>query len=652
MCGIAGYWNYRSGRPADLEIVRACTHTLQHRGPDEDGFHVEGSLALGMRRLRVVDPEGGHQPMPNEDGRVRVVFNGEIYNHVALRTQLAAAGHSFRTRSDTEAIVHAWEEWGPACVERFNGMFALAIWDAGKRQLFLARDRLGIKPLYVHDGADGVVFGSELKAVLAAPWVPLEWDMQAVDDFLTWEYVPAPRSIVAAVHKLPAATWLLYDEARPHAPPRSRRYWTLEADDARGPASPADAAHELRERMRDSVRRRLMADVPLGAFLSGGIDSSIITGLMSAATPGHVRTFSMGFEDRSYDELAHARTVAAHFGTTHREERVTPDVVGLAGRLADYYDEPFGDVSAFPTYLLSALARQDVTVALSGDGGDELFAGYDHYRADRWARRLRHALRGPGWRAIDRLLGALPPRPAKKGVINKAARFAEGIRRPPDLGHARWLVFQDLAQRRALYTGDALAGVRDHDPFHYYRGLLREAAERGFTGLQAQLHADVRGYLADDILTKVDRASMAVSLEVRVPFLDHEMVEFAMRVPDRWKLRGETGKWILRQAFAPMLPPSTVRRAKEGFSMPMKTWLRGPLQPLMRELLSPERIAGRGWFHHNEIGRLIEEHVGGRQNHAHRLWCLMALELSLDSLSRAAAARTSHGTEPVGHPPS
>jgi asparagine synthase (glutamine-hydrolysing) len=642
MCGIAGYWNLRSGMPASLDTIQACTGTLRHRGPDEDGYWLDGALALGIRRLQVVDPDGGHQPMRNEDGGVHVVFNGEIYNHVALRRELERVGHRFRTRSDTEAIVHAWEQWGPACVERFNGMFALAVWDARQRQLFLARDRLGIKPLYVWNGADGVVFGSELKAVVAAPWVPLEWDLEAVDDFMTYEYVPAPRSIVAGVEKLPQGSWLLFDAAAPDAPMRPRRFWSLQATGDAALLSPGDAAEGLRGHLQSSVRRRLMADVPLGAFLSGGIDSSIIVGLMSREMPGRVRTFSLGFQDRSYDELVHARAVATHFGTTHREHTVTPDIVSLADQLARFYDEPFADVSAFPTYLISTQARRDVTVALSGDGGDELFAGYDHYRAHRWAKRLAWFSRRWGWRAVDRLLEHVPPRPSKKGALNRAKRFAEGLRRPPDLEHARWLVFWDVAERRSLYSPVARAAMGGRDPFLHYRGLLAEATDRGFFGLQRQLYADVRGYLADDILAKVDRASMAASLEVRVPFLDHELVEYAMTIPDAWKLRGRTTKWILKRAFAHMLPAPTVRRGKEGFSIPMKNWLRGPLQPLLHHVLAPDRIRDRGWFDPAEVRRLMEEHVQGRQNHAHRLWCLMALELSLRSLE--GATRLDYGT--------
>jgi asparagine synthase (glutamine-hydrolysing) len=634
MCGIAGFWNCRSSRPAERARLEAMVGSLVHRGPDEDGFYIDGDLAIGMRRLQVIDPLGGRQPMPNEDGSVHVVFNGEIYNHAELRRQLEAAGHRFRTRCDTEAIVHAWEEWGTGCVERLNGMFAIAVWDGRRRQLFLARDRLGIKPLHFRDGPGGVVFGSELKAVVADPDVPLEWDLEAVDEFLTWEYVPAPRTIVAGVEKLPAGCWILFAADGTGARPRPQRYWTMQPGTA--PRDADQAAERLRELLQTAVRRRLMADVPLGAFLSGGIDSSIIVALMSRETPGRVRSFSLGFEDRSYDELDYARSVAQLHGTQHTEALVTPDILDMAGRIAGFYDEPFGDVSAFPTHLVSALARRHVTVALSGDGGDELFAGYDHYRAHRWADRIRLLTASRGWRAVDRLLDAVPPAPAKKGPINKVKRFAEGLRRPADLEHARWLAFWDVQERRALYTPAALERLAGRDCFGTYRALLAEAADHGFTGLRRQLFADVRGYLADDILAKVDRASMAVSLEVRVPFLDHEVVEFAMSLPDDWKLRGGETKWILRRAFADVLPPRVRQRGKEGFSMPMKHWLRGPLRPLAEQLLAPERVRARGWFDAAEVQRLLAGHMRGRHNHAHRLWCLMALELSLDTLQRTA----------------
>lgn len=611
--------------------------TLVHRGPDEGSTFVDGDLAFGHRRLVVVDREGGHQPMANEDGTVRVIFNGEIYNHVELRRELEDKGHRFRTRSDTEVIVHAWEEWGDACPVRFNGMFAFAIWDARRQRLFLARDRLGIKPLYLHRGREGVTFGSELKAVVIAPWIDLEWDLEAVDDFLTYEYVPGPRSIVRDVTKIPPGTGVTI--GRSGAASEPRRYWSL---DAGTPVSDTRSAEEqIRDGMRRSVSRRLMADVPLGAFLSGGIDSSIVVGLMSAEADGRVQTFSLGFQDGSYDELRYARLVADRFGTRHAERRVEPEIVSLASKLADATDEPFGDVSTFPTWMVSSLAREEVTVALSGDGGDELFAGYDAYRAHRWGDRLRFLGARSGWGVVDRLLDRVPPRPKKKGPVNLAKRFVEGLTRPEDLEHARWWVFAGPAERRALYSSDLAGALGDRDPFDHYRSLLRAGAEAGFSGLQRQLYADLRGYLADDILVKLDRMSMAVSLEARVPFLDHEFVELAMRIPAEWKLSGGQGKRILRSSFRDLLPRTVLRRGKEGFSIPMKNWLKGPLRPLMEDALSEDRLHARGWFRPAEVRRIVSEHVSGRANHAHRLWCLMAIEFSLSSLESRVRERAS-----------
>jgi len=641
MCGIAGFWHFRSGRPADPGMIRRMTATLRHRGPDEDGYHLDGSLALGMRRLSVVDPSGGSQPMSSEDGAVQVVFNGEIYNHVELRRTLEDRGHRFRSRSDTEVLAHGYEEWGPALLGRLNGMFALAIWDRRQSRLLLARDPLGIKPLYVAEGPEGIVFGSELKAVLASSTLPLDWNLEALDDFMTYEYVPAPASIVRGVEKLRPGHRILYRADRPGARDE-QRFWGLEAAD--GPAGssaaadrdPGAVAAELRERLGEAVRRRMEADVPLGAFLSGGVDSSAIVALMRDASGGDgasIRTFSLGFGDPSYDEREHARRVAGHLGTRHVEREVTPEVGEMAARVMGHFDEPFADVSAFPTLLLSALAREEVTVALSGDGGDELFAGYDLYRAHRWAARLRWLGGRAGWTVADRVLDLARPSPTKKGPLNMVQRFAEGMLRPADLEHARWWVFQDLDQRRALYGDELLRELGGRDCFGHYRERLREGTERGFRGLQRQLYSDVTGYLPDDILTKVDRMSMAVSLEARVPFLDHEFVEFAMGIPAEWKLRGGRSKWILKEAMRGDLPASVLERGKEGFSMPMKNWLRGPLRPLMEDLL--EGVSRRGWFRADELRRLQAEHVAGRRNHAHRLWCLMSLELALRGLEGA-----------------
>ncbi|MEN8376551.1 MAG: asparagine synthase (glutamine-hydrolyzing) [Gemmatimonadota bacterium] len=639
MCGIAGFW-HADGKPADRHVLAAMTASLGHRGPDETGLWTDGPVALGNRRLRVIDPEGGQQPMGNEDGTVRVVFNGEIYNHRELKARLEALGHRFRTRSDTEVIVHAYEEWGDACVERFNGMFAFALWDARRRRFLAARDRLGIKPLYVRFAPDGLTFGSELKAVVLAPWVPLEWDTEAVDDFLTYEYVPAPATIVAGVRKLPPATLLACGADEPYT---ERAYWALRGDPEG--VDPSRAERDLRDLLFQAVERRRLADVPVGAFLSGGIDSSAIVAFLSEVMDEPVRTYSMGFADRSYDERSHARVVAERFGTDHTEREVTPDAADLARQLVAHFDEPFADVSAFATFLVSRVARQDVTVALSGDGGDELFAGYDAYRAQRWARRLRHVTRGAPWRVVDALLEALPPGTAKKGTLNKAKRFAAGLRLPSDLEHARWWVFQDLTQRRALYSGALLDRLGERDPLAHYRDRLADGAARGFRGLQRQLYADVTGYLPDDILTKVDRTSMASSLETRVPFLDHEFVEFAMRVDARLKLRGGRGKRVLRRALRGILPESTLSRRKEGFSIPLKHWIGTSLRETVADALAERRVRERGWFEAGAVRGLLEEHVAGRRNHAHRIWPLVALEMSLQHLTRLGASRASRPAE-------
>ena len=610
--------------------------SLRHRGPDDGGVVLDGDVGLGMRRLKVVDLDGGRQPMTADD-IATVVFNGEVYNHATLRAELESKGHRFRSRSDTEVILRGFLEWDVDVFRRLNGMFAIAIWDRRDQRLILGRDRIGIKPLYVHWGEQGLTFGSELKAVLGAPWVRFELDLDAIDDFLTYEFVPAPRSLIAGVEKLEVGTYLVC--TRDSTTPRRSRYWTLTAG-AERPTSIDQAASGVRDMMSKAVDRRLMADVPLGAFLSGGVDSSIIVGLMTDKVSEIVRSFSLGFDDPSYDELHYARTVAEHYGTNHRDQQVTVNVVDTLDGVLDALDEPFGDVSAFPMYLISRMAREDVTVVLSGDGGDELFAGYDAYKAQRWARRLQWLTHSPLGGVMDRVLDGIPPTSKKKGLTNKAKRFLEGAKRPTDLEHARWWVFWDLEERKGIWTGDALRQVQERDPFGFYRTRMQEAERNGFHGVQRQLYADVTGYLVDDILVKVDRMSMAHSLEARVPFLDHEFVEYAMSIPAEWKLRGNQTKWILKRAFANTLPRLVQRRGKEGFSIPMKNWLRGPLQNRLRDTLSSERIRARGWFNEHTVTQQINEHVNGTHNHAHRLWCLMALELSIQRLETRVTERS------------
>lgn len=608
---------------------------------------MNGAIAIGATRLRVIDTVAGTQPMTNEDGSIVAVYNGEIYNHAELRQRLKNRGHRFRSRSDTEVLVHAYEEWGAEVVQNLNGMFAFAIWSSPTQELLLGRDHLGIKPLYVHDGREGVTFASELKSILARGVVPMEPDLEAVDDFLTYEYVPAPRSIVRDVRKLEAGTIVRY--CRGGITPRLRRYWYPVR--MPGPETPVEAIDAIRDRLEESVQARMAADVPVGAFASGGIDSTIMIAVLSKEDRVRLRTFSIGFADRSYDETPFATHVAAHFHTMHRTTELEEAACRTAARISEAFDEPFADVSAFATLRVSELAREDVTVALSGDGGDELFAGYDVYRAHRWAERLRRFRATTPLRLVDRLLDHVPPSSAKKGPVNLSKRFVEALRRPADLEHARWWVFWDLAERRALYAPEMHAHIAQRDCFHHYRRRLAEATSHGFDGLNRQLYADVTGYLADDILVKLDRTSMAVSLEARVPYLDPEFVQYALNIPGRWKLRGETTKWILREAFRKEIPAQIRQRGKQGFSVPLKQWLRGPLRPMMRDLLNEQRVRERGWFAPELVQKLLREHESGHANHAHRLWCLASLELSLESLRRWVPTSPPFSVSSVAAPP-
>jgi asparagine synthase (glutamine-hydrolysing) len=596
--------------------------TMVHRGPDDEGYYVQEAVGLGMRRLRIIDLEGGAQPMANEDQSIWVIFNGEIYNHNELRVDLEARGHQFRTRSDTEAIVHAYEEFGLECVKQFNGMFAFAVWDRRSNRLMLARDRIGIKPLYYRINKNGIVFGSELKPILVEQGEAPEIDFEALDAYLTLEYIPAPLSIVAGVRKLPAGHLLVIERGQS----RVHCYWDIPQDTMT--ASENDIADHLRGLLQKSVKRRLLSDVPLGVLLSGGVDSSTIATLMSSITRDRIKTFSIGFDDPSYNELEFARTVARHVNADHHELIIRPNAVQLAERLLTFLDEPLGDVSVFPVFLVSQMAREHVTVALAGDGGDELFAGYDHYLADKVAThygRLPAFLHG---HVIAPLLRAYPPSNRKKGLVNRLKRFADGLRYPPELAHARWMIYMGPAEKQALFT-EELESQRPRSDVHAH--VTQYLHRNGSAGrLEDQLYADLKTYLVDDLLVKVDRMSMAVSLEARVPFLDHEVVEFAARIPAALKLRGFTRKHILRKAVGHLLPPAILTRGKEGFSIPMKNWLRGELKPMMLDLLSADRLRRQGWFQGAYVEHLISDHLQGRANHSHRLWPLMVFQLWCD----------------------
>jgi asparagine synthase (glutamine-hydrolysing) len=599
------------------EVITRMCRRIAHRGPDDQGTYLCGHLGLGSRRLKVIDLETGHQPMCNEDESVWVVFNGEIYNYRSLREQLQSRGHHFRTHSDTESILHAYEEWGEGCLERFNGMFGLAIWDARRQRLMLARDRLGIKPLYYYLDEEKFVFGSELKAILQVPKIEKSIDLAALNNFLTFEYIPSPRSIFQKVRKLEPGHCLLWDGDKLI----KRPYWELTVN----PHDQEDAAGRFRELMADAVRLRLVSDVPLGAFLSGGIDSSIVVALMAQLMDEPVKTFSIGFKESSYNELEFARAIAERYATDHHEYIIEADALEMTEKLIDHFDEPFGDFSIFPTYLVSQMARQDVTVALTGDGGDELFGGYDTYMAQQFDRSVYrwcpHIIRRA---VVEPWARRLAPRESKKGLVNIFKRFVQGAALPPDLSHVRWMIFLTEQQRLSLFAPDVRHQLDQHDPYDFIRRYARQAGH--VDPLTQSGYVDVNSYLVDDILVKVDRMSMAVSLEVRVPFLDHRVVEQAFTLPADLKIHRWQSKFFLKRTMADLLPPMIQRRDKRGFSIPIKNWIRHQLRPMMTDLLAESRLRREGFFNTAWVSRLVDEHLRGTHNHSHTLWALMVFE--------------------------
>lgn len=621
MCGICGVVARNNGRPVTESLLKAMNDAMHHRGPDDAGYYRDDWAGLAMRRLSIIDLSTGHQPIPNEDNTIWIVFNGEIYNYLALRQKLEASGHQFRTHSDTEAILHAYEEYGDDCVQHLNGMFGFAIWDSRQRRLLVARDRVGIKPMYYYVSPQHVIFGSELKAVIAHPAVPREINYAALDQFLTLEYIPSPHSIFAGVAKLPAGHRLVVEA---DAEPRIEQYWNIPF--APLAYSDAEAVDALTELIRDAVKIRLMADVPLGAFLSGGIDSSTIVSFMSELSTTPVRTFSIGFGDPTYNELPYARMVAEAFKTQHYEEFLEADINELALRLVSHFDEPFGDFSIFPTFLVSEVARRFVKVTLSGDGGDELFAGYDTYVAQRMDRQIYGRFpRFLRQQTLPWLLDQIPPRPAKKGLVNKAKRFIEGAALPEAWQHTRWMMFMQDSDKAQLFTPRVSRHLNGDTPGALMARYFQQAAAAD--PLAQQQYVDVKTYMVDDILVKVDRMSMAASLEARVPLLDHRIVEFALNLPPHLKLNGSETKSILRQVVANRLPPAVLNKPKEGFSIPLKHWLRAEMKPLMTDLLAADTVRRRGYFDADVVSGWVSDHLARKANHSHRLWALMVFEL-------------------------
>jgi asparagine synthase (glutamine-hydrolysing) len=624
MCGIAGVASFDGGAPPARAQLKAMCDEIVHRGPDDEGYDVCHNVGLGMRRLSIIDVAGGHQPIFNEDRTIRVVYNGEIYNYRELRCELEAKGHRFSTASDTEVLVHLWEEHGAAFPAHLNGMFAIALYDSRRRRLLLARDHVGIKPLYYAIGAKHLVFGSEVKALLASGLVRKELDYDALGEFLTWEYVSGSGTLIEAIRKLEPAHTLEVELTGPDAQPKIRldSFWdvpepfTAPNDSRNGATVPwTDAVDDA---IRRSVQRQLVSDVPLGAFLSGGVDSSLVVSAM-----GPAQTFSIGFEDPTYNELEWAKRVATHLGVSHDFEVIRPNVVDLFDHLMRFMDDPIGDFSIFPTYLVSQHARRKVTVALSGDGGDELFGGYETYVAQQneklW-RKLPAFLRSG---LIEPAVRALRPTAKKKGLINKAKRFVEGLEHPETLGHARWRLFMGDALRQSLFSPEANAAMRA-EPNRHVLDLRARAEQRD--ELDKSLYVDFKSYLVDNCLVKVDRMSMACSLESRVPLLDRELVELAFRVPSDLKVSGGRTKALLKRVAERHVPRECVYRPKEGFSIPMKRWLGSEFRPIVEELLSPARIGAEGVFQVDTVERLKSEHLAGKANHSHVLWSMVVFQ--------------------------
>ncbi len=625
MCGITGWANLDARvPPADgaRELLHSMCSRMTHRGPDSEGLFVSAGVALGMRRLAIIDLLTGEQPAVNEDGQVSCILNGEIYNYRELRRELEKRGHTFRSESDTEVLPHLYEEHGTQMVEHLNGMFAFAVWDARLRRLFIARDRFGEKPLYWGVFDNQLLFASEPKVLLAHPSVQPRLNLQALREYLSFDYVPAPLSIYEGIQKLPAAHALTLEDGRVEVKP----YWRLSYKKREPVPDEREAAETLRELLADSVRMRLVSDVPLGVLLSGGIDSSTVAAMAVRASTETVKTFSISFAESSYDESAYARAVAKFLGTDHHEERLSVDLAAdLVSEIGSWMDEPLSDPSLVPTYLLSRFTRKHVTVALGGDGGDELFAGYPMYQGHAYAQVYRRVPRSLRRLLVESWVNRLPVKTKNLSFDFKARRFIAGADEDLVARHHIWFGSFTPAEQKELLTDDVRRASSD-DVYAVARRMLKEDCDADNT-LECAQSMDTRLYLAEDILTKVDRASMSVSLEVRAPFLDPRVGEYAASLPPDYKLRRGITKYILKKAVQDLLPPFVTKRGKKGFGVPVAEWLKGRLKPLADDLLSRERLRSHGLFNADYVQRLQREHERGIANHRKLLWTLLMFEL-------------------------
>jgi len=624
MCGIVGIYNYGSGLPVTREALKAMNDLIVHRGPDDEGYFTHENVGLAMRRLSIIDISTGHQPISNEDDTLHIVFNGEIYNFQELRQGLLARGHKFKTKSDTEVILHLYEEKGEDFPKELRGMFAVAIWDKRKKRLTLARDRMGKKPLYYAVTPSFIAFASELRALLAVPGLPRDIDLKAVDTYLTLQYIPSPMSVFKAARKLEPASTLVFEDGKLE----TKKYWNLPLGERKLDGTPVE---ELKERLRaelaEAVKIRLISEVPLGAFLSGGIDSSVIVALMAKASAEPVKTFSIGFKEAEFSELGYAKQVAEMYGTKHTEFLVEANMASVLEKLAWHYSEPYADSSALPSYFVSRETRKEVTVALNGDGGDENFGGYIRYQAMKVAGYFTAM---PDW-AKKAALGAMEPFPEKTAPFNTVWRLRKFLQAVSQRDLAMTYLstvsyFKTDEKERLLSPAFVNALGRDINYPERYISRLFNEGQGSLT--EKIMYTDLRSYLPECLMTKMDIASMANSLETRSPILDHKVVEFAHLLPDNMKLRGFTGtKWILKEAFKDMLPRRIYKRGKMGFGIPLGPWFRGELKDYWAGACLSQKALDRNYFKREELYRLWDEHQRGARDHGYRLWALLMLEL-------------------------
>ncbi len=619
MCGIVGIVR-NDGKPVDEQLLGRMNNAIRHRGPDEDGFYINGSVGLAMRRLAIIDLKSGQQPIHNQDRTSWIVFNGEIYNYLELREKLEKLGHTFYTNSDTEAIVHAYDEFGADCPKHLRGMFVFAIWNTAKQELFLARDRMGKKPLLYAEVNGQLVFGSEFSALLVHPDVSRDINPEALDYYLAFMCIPAPLTAYQAIRKLEPAHWLRWRNGNIELGCYWQPDFTKKID-----ISEEEAGERTIEILRDAVKVRLMSEVPLGAFLSGGIDSSAVVALMSQESSERVKTFSIGFEEQDFSELHHARRVAEHVGADHHEFIVRPDAVEILPMLVDHYGEPYADSSAVPTYYVARETRKHVTVALNGDGGDESFAGYERYIAMGLTEKYRKIPSFVRESLIRQAVNLIPTDPTRKSKIKSAQRLLGVVARPRAGRYMKWMSVFDDELKEPLYTDS----FRQQTVGANATGILENWFKRanGIGTVDTLLLTDQMTYLPNDLLVKVDIATMAVSLEARSPFLDHHVIEFAASLPQNLKLRRLTGKYLLKKVLRKLLPSENLTRRKMGFGVPIGHWFRGKMQPFLREVILSEKALGRGLFKPEAVKQLVDLHVRAERDYSHQLWTLLMLEM-------------------------